>query len=214
MLAGSTNPTMPHTVNTLDEHLDMLMVPHTPRPRHAHGAPHTPPTHPALRHPALSRRSLQQRRGPARRRAGRMHPRRVGFGWADGARGPGTHGAGRVSVHRAGPPASPARGFVVGPLGCVTLRRGLGPARVRGRAVSGRWCPGAGGTRRRVERMRAAAPRPALTAGLTAGPKGWCILAMARLDSAAARLRGPARYGPDGTPGDEPGYLAGPAVLA
>jgi urease subunit alpha len=33
VLPSSTNPTMPHTVNTLDEHLDMLMVCHHLNPR-------------------------------------------------------------------------------------------------------------------------------------------------------------------------------------
>ena len=30
VLPASTNPTMPYTVNTIDEHLDMLMVCHHP----------------------------------------------------------------------------------------------------------------------------------------------------------------------------------------
>ena len=33
VLPSSTNPTRPHTVNTLDEHLDMLMVCHHLSPR-------------------------------------------------------------------------------------------------------------------------------------------------------------------------------------
>src|ERR1700732_1770159 len=33
VLPSSTNPTRPHTVNTLDEHLDMLMVCHHLNPR-------------------------------------------------------------------------------------------------------------------------------------------------------------------------------------
>ena len=52
VLPSSTNPTMPYTVNTVDEHLDMLMVchhldPRSPRtwpsPRAASGARRSPP---------------------------------------------------------------------------------------------------------------------------------------------------------------------------
>ena len=37
VLPSSTNPTRPHTVNTLDEHLDMLIVCHHLNPRVARG---------------------------------------------------------------------------------------------------------------------------------------------------------------------------------
>src|SRR5207253_8334006 len=33
VLPSSTNPTMPYTVNTLDEHLDMLLACHHPNPQ-------------------------------------------------------------------------------------------------------------------------------------------------------------------------------------
>lgn len=52
VLPSSTNPTRPHTVNTLDEHLDMLMVCHhlnpayrriSRSPRAGSGRPRSPP---------------------------------------------------------------------------------------------------------------------------------------------------------------------------
>ncbi len=77
VLPSSTNPTRPFTVNTIDEHLDMLMVCHHPRPLDLRGPrlrrePHPQGDHRGGGHPARSRRALddelgQPGHGPHRR---------------------------------------------------------------------------------------------------------------------------------------------------
>ena len=63
VLPSSTNPTRPFTINTLDEHLDMLMVCHhldalDPRRPRLRRKPHPQGDHRGRRHPARSGRPL------------------------------------------------------------------------------------------------------------------------------------------------------------
>jgi urease subunit alpha len=63
VIPSSTNPTRPYTVNTLAEHLDMLMVCHHLSPSHPRGyrlcrKPHPQGDHRGRRHPARYRRLL------------------------------------------------------------------------------------------------------------------------------------------------------------
>ena len=63
VLPSSTNPTRPYTVNTIDEHLDMLMVCHHLDPAHPRGCrlrrePHPARDHRRRRYPARPRRLL------------------------------------------------------------------------------------------------------------------------------------------------------------
>ena len=77
VLPSSTNPTRPYTVNTIDEHLDMLMVCHHLDPAHPRGRrlrrePHPARDHRRRGHPARPRRLLddllrQPGHGPRRR---------------------------------------------------------------------------------------------------------------------------------------------------
>jgi hypothetical protein len=79
VLPSSTNPTRPYTVNTVDEHLDMLMVCHhldavDPRGRRLCRKPHPQGDHRRRRHPARHGRLLDHRvrqpgDGPGRRGA-------------------------------------------------------------------------------------------------------------------------------------------------
>ena len=76
VIPSSTNPTRPYTVNTIEEHLDMLMVCHhlevDPRGRRLRREPHPPRDHRRRGHPARPRRLLdhlvgQPGDGPHRR---------------------------------------------------------------------------------------------------------------------------------------------------
>ena len=63
VLPSSTNPTRPYTVNTIDEHLDMLMVCHHLRSVDSGGSgfrrePHPQGDHRGGGYPARSRRAL------------------------------------------------------------------------------------------------------------------------------------------------------------
>ena len=83
VLPSSTNPTRPYTVNTLDEHLDMLMVCHHLDPRHPRGrrvrrVAHPPRDDRRRGHPARPRRLLDDLVGLAGdgpRRRGRSRAR-------------------------------------------------------------------------------------------------------------------------------------------
>jgi urease subunit alpha len=68
VLPSSTNPTRPHTVNTVDEHLDMLMVCHHLNPAVPEDLAFAESPHPAVDHrrrgrPARPRRHLDDRLG-------------------------------------------------------------------------------------------------------------------------------------------------------
>ena len=78
VLPSSTNPTRPYTINTLDEHLDMLMVCHHLDASHRRGPglcrePHPPRDHRRRRRAARPRRDqhvLERRAGDGPRRRG------------------------------------------------------------------------------------------------------------------------------------------------
>ena len=104
VLPSSTNPTQPYTVNTLDEHLDMLMVCHHLDPSIAEDVAFAESAHPPRddrrrRHPARSRRVLDDVVGLAgdgpRRRSHHPH-------LADGAQDEGAarHAAAGLDAQR------------------------------------------------------------------------------------------------------------------